>query len=268
MPDEVITDIPDALLKSVLSDYEFEGYAVIEMNRQPDGRWTVAARKNAANGAPQSADSDDAVVEEPEAPQQPQPPKPQPQQPQPPQPQKPQPQQPQPQPPDPLQSQPLAQLTLGPDGERLIKAFESCAKPLGDGRFRAYLDAVKVPTIGWGHTNKLGRKFNMNAVWTRQECDAEFDSDMRVFEAQVRRLVKVPLNQLQFDAVVSFCYNCGQGNLEKSTLLRKVNQRDFAGAALEFGKWVKAQGQTLKGLVRRRKYEARLFQGLRDTEYP
>jgi lysozyme len=78
----------------------------------------------------------------------------------------------------------------------------------------------------------------------------------------------VPLDQMQFDALVSFCYNCGQGNLAKSTLLRRVNERNFAAAAQEFGKWVKAGGQTLKGLVRRRKYEARLFQGIRDMSYP
>jgi lysozyme len=125
-----------------------------------------------------------------------------------------------------------------------------------------------VPTIGWGHTNHLGRQFNMDAVWTQQECDAEFLSDMKVFEGHVHRLVTVPLTQLQFDALVSFAYNCGQGNLAKSTLLKKVNARDFAGAAQEFGKWVKAGGMTLKGLVRRRKYESRLFLGHQDLTYP
>src|SRR4051812_23737877 len=74
MPDELISNISDADLQNVLSDYDFEGYAVIEKVRQPDGRWTVVARKNAANGAPQSANTDDAVqdVEEPEEPEEPQ----------------------------------------------------------------------------------------------------------------------------------------------------------------------------------------------------
>jgi lysozyme len=262
MPDELISNIADADLATVLSDYDFEGYAVVEKAQQPDGRWTVLARKNAANGAPQSADSDDAVqpVEEPEEPEQPQAP---------PAGQRPQPagqvQQPAGRP---QQPRPIGQQTLGPDGERLIKAFESCAKPVGGGGFGVYLDSVRVPTIGWGHTNHIGRQFDMNAVWTQQECDTEFFKDMRVFEAHVRRMVKVPLNQFQFDALVSFCYNCGPGNLAKSTLLKKVNGSDFPGAAQEFGKWVKAGGQTLKGLVRRRKYEARLFQGVRDMIYP
>lgn len=159
-------------------------------------------------------------------------------------------------------------MTLGPRGERLIKAFESCMRAAAGGKFCAYLDSVGVPTIGWGHTNHLGRQFNMSAVWTQAECDAEFQSDMKVFEGHVRRLVKVPINQFQFDALVSFAYNCGDGNLAKSTLLKKVNAGDFGGAAQEFGKWVNAGGKKLNGLVRRRKYEARLFQGMDDLTYP
>ena len=159
-------------------------------------------------------------------------------------------------------------MKLGPRGERLIKAFESCFKAAGGGKFHAYLDAVGVPTIGWGHTNHLGRQFDMGAVWTQAECDAEFRSDMAVFEGHVRKLVKVPLNQSQFDALVSFAYNCGNGNLAKSTLLKKVNSQDFSGAQQEFGKWVKAGGKTLNGLVRRREYEARLFGGADDLTYP
>jgi hypothetical protein len=73
--------------------------------------------------------------------------------------------------------------------------------------------------------------------------------------------VKVELAQCQFDALVSFAYNCGIGNLKASTLLRKVNRRDFAGAAREFGKWNKAGGRVLPGLTRRRAAEATLFAG-------
>jgi lysozyme len=84
---------------------------------------------------------------------------------------------------------------------------------------------------------------------------------MAKFEAGVRTLVKVELEQCRFDALVSFAYNCGIGNLKSSTLLRKVNRGDFAGAAREFGKWNKAGGRVLKGLTRRRAAEATLFQG-------
>src|SRR5690606_6833672 len=84
---------------------------------------------------------------------------------------------------------------------------------------------------------------------------------------QVDRLVKVPLKQHQFDALVSFAYNAGIGNLRSSTLLRKLNARDFAGAALEFHRWNRSNGKVLPGLVRRRAAEALLFQGIADLDF-
>jgi lysozyme len=83
----------------------------------------------------------------------------------------------------------------------------------------------------------------------------------------VRRLVKVPLEPHQFDALVSFAYNCGEGNLGKSTLLEKVNGGDFAGAAKEFARWNKGGGKVLAGLTRRRASEALLFQNIPDENY-
>ena len=81
--------------------------------------------------------------------------------------------------------------------------------------------------------------------WTQKECDDVFMEDMQGFEKAVRRLVKVELEPWQFDALVSFTYNCGEGNLQKSTLLRKVNAGDFRGAALEFHKWNRGGGSPL-----------------------
>lgn len=158
-------------------------------------------------------------------------------------------------------------LRLSPAGANLIKAFESCLRNLGGGRIAAYMDPVGVPTIGWGHTNHHGRKFEMGDVWTKAEVDAEFLKDMAKFEDVVHRLVKVPLTQYQFDALVSFSFNCGEGALGKSTLLRKVNAGDFKGAAKEFSKWNKGGGRVLPGLVRRRASEALLFQNITDRNY-
>ena len=90
---------------------------------------------------------------------------------------------------------------------------------------------------------------------------------MRIFEADVRRLVKVRLAPWQFDALVSFTYNCGAGALSSSTLLKKVNAGDFEGAALEFHKWNKAGGKVMNGLVRRRASESLLFQNIPDNDY-
>ena len=153
-------------------------------------------------------------------------------------------------------------LTLSPAGLKLVQSFEGCEKAVkGSRRFKAYVDPVGVLTIGWGHTNATGRRFTADTVWTQAECDAALREDMAKFESAVRGLVKVELEQCQFDALVSFAYNCGVGNLKSSTLLRKVNRRDFSGAAREFAKWNKAGGRVLKGLTRRRAAEATLFQG-------
>ena len=90
---------------------------------------------------------------------------------------------------------------------------------------------------------------------------------MQGFAAQVAALLKVPTKQHQFDALVSFAYNCGIGNLRSSTLLRKLNAGDFPGAALEFHRWNRANGRVLAGLVRRRAAEALLFHGIADLDF-
>jgi lysozyme len=155
---------------------------------------------------------------------------------------------------------------LADKGAALVKAFESCMKAVPGG-FQAYLDPVGVLTIGWGHTNHNGRKFKSGEIFTQAECDAEFLKDMAVFEKAVNDRVKVPLNQDQFDALVSFAFNVGAGNLAQSTLLRKLNAGDFVGAAQEFQRWNKAGGKVLRGLTRRRASEALLFQSIPDKNF-
>jgi lysozyme len=153
------------------------------------------------------------------------------------------------------------ELGLSPEGEKLVKSFESCMRKRADGLFHAYVCPAGKLTIGWGHTNAAGgRRFNANTAWTQDQCDAAFDEDMRAVEANVRKLVKVELTQHQFDALVSFDYNCGEGNLATSTLLKKVNRGDFKGAAREFARWNHGGGRVLPGLTRRRAAEALLFQ--------
>jgi lysozyme len=80
-------------------------------------------------------------------------------------------------------------------------------------------------------------------------------------------MTKVPLKQHQFDALVSFAYNVGVGNLRSSTLLRKLNAGDYDGAALEFHRWNRSKGKVLPGLVRRRAAEALLFQNIADLDF-
>jgi lysozyme len=151
-------------------------------------------------------------------------------------------------------------------GANLIQHFEGCLTP-HEGKFKAYKCPANVLTIGWGHTNHHGRKFDAATRWTREECDGAFFEDMAGFEATVRRLVKVPLTANQYDALVSFCYNCGEGNLAKSTLLKKVNAGDHKGAASEFHNWNKGGGKVLAGLTRRRASESLLYQNIPDLNY-
>jgi lysozyme len=148
----------------------------------------------------------------------------------------------------------------------LIKSFEGCHKTEG-AMFKPYICPGGVLTIGWGHTNHHGRPFDKNARWTQQECDTALDEDLQGFAEQVAAVVKVPLKQHQFDALVSFAYNVGLGNLKSSTLLRKLNGGDAEGAALEFHRWNRSNGKVLPGLVRRRAAEALLFQGIADLDF-
>jgi lysozyme len=135
-------------------------------------------------------------------------------------------------------------------GLSLIKEFEG----LG---LKAYLDVVGVPTIGYGTTAgvKIGQTI------TKERAEELLREDVKRFEGYVSRLVKVPLTQGQYDALVSFVYNLGPGALEKSTLLDQLNRGDSDGASEQFDRWVFASGRKLAGLVRRRKAERALFEG-------
>ena len=135
----------------------------------------------------------------------------------------------------------------------LIKGFEGL-------ELKAYKDSVGVWTIGYGHTTAAGNPAVVSGLTiTNQQAEDMLRSDLRKYQAMVDRNVKVPLNENQYGALVSFTYNLGEGNLKYSTLLKKVNAKDFKGAALEFAKWNKAGGAVLKGLTRRRAAEAALF---------
>jgi GH24 family phage-related lysozyme (muramidase) len=136
---------------------------------------------------------------------------------------------------------------------------------------RLYNDPVGHCTIGIGHLVHLGNCDGSEPEEFKRDLNDQevydlFISDAGRYVDAVNRLVTVPLTQNQFDALVSFTFNLGEGALEESTLRRKLNAGDYEGAAAEFGKWVKAGGQILPGLVRRRKDEAELFLAAGDEE--
>lgn len=127
-------------------------------------------------------------------------------------------------------------------------------------RLTAYADPVGVLTIGYGHTSAAGApEVTRGMKITQAGADTILRQDLAKFERYVTDAVKVPLNQNEFDALVSWTFNLGPGNLRSSTLLRKLNAGDRAGAADEFLKWTKAGGKTLPGLVKRREAERALF---------
>ena len=134
----------------------------------------------------------------------------------------------------------------------LIKQYEGL-------RLHAYQDSAGVWTIGWGHTGDVRRGQSI----TVHQAEALLALDIAIAAAAVNRHVEAPLSQNMFDALVSFTFNFGEKRLAQSTLLKKLNLRDYHAAAAEFPKWVKAtvRGKkiTLPGLVRRRAAERSLF---------
>lgn len=144
-------------------------------------------------------------------------------------------------------------MRISAEGLNLIKRHESLV-------LKAYKDPVGVWTIGYGHTTAAGSPVVTSGLQiTEKEADSILAQDVRMFETAVKKLVKVPLTQMQFDALVSFSFNLGEGALARSTLLRKLNAGDFTGAADEFPRWVHGQGKVLPGLVTRRAEERALF---------
>ena len=152
-------------------------------------------------------------------------------------------------------------LKISPSGLELIKAFESCLRPVKgqSGSFRTYIDPVGVATIGWGHTNHHPPRIDRSTVWSQQQCDEALDRDLDIFEAAVNRLATVPLKQYEFDALVSWAYNTG--GPKGATLWRRLNNNQRRAVPIELLKWNKGGGRILRGLVRRRKAEALMFKG-------
>lgn len=148
-------------------------------------------------------------------------------------------------------------MKMGSKGLSLVKSFEGL-----------YLKAYKCPagvwTIGYGHTGKVdGKPIREGMIITEKKAEDLLRQDMEEFEKAVKTLVKVKINQNQFDALVSFAFNCGSGALKSSTILKMVNQKKFITAARHFEDWSKAtvngKKVVLPGLLRRRKAEASLF---------
>ncbi len=125
-------------------------------------------------------------------------------------------------------------------------------------RLESYRCPANVLTIGFGHT---GPDVVEGMVITGDQASRLLRDDLHFAEIGVRTYATVPLTQGQFDSLVDFAFNCGIGALRSSTLLKKLNSRDYLGASEEFHKWDMAGGKHLPGLARRREAEKELFIG-------
>lgn len=147
-------------------------------------------------------------------------------------------------------------------GKSLIIEFEGLVPYV-------YNDPVGHATFGVGHllhygnytladAQKWGTKYHQRPD-ARNRALRILGEDLKEYENAVRQAVKVPVNQCEFDAMVSLAFNIGIGAFRQSSVVRLLNQKKRFQAGLAFMLWVKASGQTLLGLVRRRRAERRLF---------
>lgn len=138
-------------------------------------------------------------------------------------------------------------------GLELIKQWEGK-------KLRAYVDTGGVLTIGYGHTSAAGAPKVVSGMQiTEEEATEILKRDIDGVETSVEKLVKVPLSDNQFGALVAFVYNIGETQFKGSTLLRKLNQGKYDAVPGELAKWVNDNGKRIKGLVNRRAAEAGLW---------
>lgn len=137
------------------------------------------------------------------------------------------------------------------NGRQFIEQYEGL-------RLKAYKDTTGTLTIGYGHTSAAGApKVTAGMTITQVQADQMLTKDLTGFEQDINNLVKVPLNQNQFDALVSFQYNTGA--LGKSSILKALNKGDYQGAADKLTLYDVSKGKVLPGLTKRRAAEKVMF---------
>ena len=138
------------------------------------------------------------------------------------------------------------------DGLGIIKQFEGFSPT-------TYLCPAGYPTIGYGHVVLNGEQPRFDSGILRDEAAELLRRDVRIAESAVLRLIKTPLADGQFDALVSFTFNLGAGALQRSSLRKKVNRGEHGDVPVELMKWVWSAGRKLPGLMRRRQAEGALY---------
>lgn len=145
------------------------------------------------------------------------------------------------------------EMHVSPSGVDLICNFEGL-------RLKAYDDGVGVWTIGFGTTKyPNGIRVKKGDTCTLEQAKSYMQHDLKKFEQTVNSAVNVPINQNQFDALVSLAYNIGSTAFKNSTLVKRLNEGNYKAAANQFDVWVNAGGKRMQGLVSRRTAEKALF---------
>jgi len=141
-------------------------------------------------------------------------------------------------------------MKCGENGKKLIKSFEGC-------NLKAYQDLGGKWTIGVGHKSS---DVVEGLTWTQDQADAQFEKDLYDrAEKYINSMVMSPLNQNQYDALVSFVFNVGSNNFGSSTLLRMLNKSYYEQIPLQMMFWIHVNGVASGGLARRRQAEAKLW---------
>lgn len=143
----------------------------------------------------------------------------------------------------------MQNMKISQEGLSLIKKFEGC-------KLESYQCAAGVWTIGYGSTSGINEGMEIS----QEQAEDLLLEDVAVFEEAVNKAVEVPLEQYEFDALVSWTFNLGPSNLNSSTMLKVLNENKKNEVPPQMRRWNKANGETLQGLVRRREAESLLFQ--------
>lgn len=142
-------------------------------------------------------------------------------------------------------------MKISEDGLELIRNFEGCETS-------AYQDSVGVWTIGFGHTKDVEE----GQTCSMEDAETMLADEMDEYEGYINDMVRVDLQQHEFDSLVAWVYNLGPTNLGESTMLKVLNGGQFDRVPDEMNRWNRAGGEVLEGLVRRRQAESLMFKNL------
>lgn len=144
-------------------------------------------------------------------------------------------------------------MKISKQGIDLLKHFESY-------EMKAYQCPAKVWTIGWGFTRINGIKVKKGDIMPLEMANIELEKQLRTYENVVRKAIMIKkINQNQYDALVSLCYNIGGSSFRRSDIVKLINSKNFIGACRIFNLWSSAAKKRSKGLLRRRMSERNLF---------